>query len=68
MKNKRQDYFKENNIKIDYKNIEILQKFVNPNGRILNRRRTNLSSKNQRELASAIKKARFIGLMPYVSR
>ncbi len=68
MKNKKQDYFKENNIKIDYKNIEILQKFINPNGRILNRRRTNLSAKNQRELAKAIKKARFMGLMPYVAR
>ncbi len=68
MKNKRQDYFKENNIKIDYKSIDILQKFVNTNGRILNRRKTNLSSKNQRLLANAIKRARFIGLMPYVAR
>lgn len=68
MKNKKQDYFKENNIKIDYKSIDILQKFVNPNGRILNRRRTNLSAKNQRLLANAIKRARFMGLMPYVAR
>lgn len=68
MKNKKQDYFKENNIKIDYKSIDVLQKFVNPNGRILNGRRTNLSSKNQRQLANAIKRARFMGLMPYVAR
>ncbi|MEA4910848.1 30S ribosomal protein S18 [bioreactor metagenome] len=68
MKNKKQDYFKENNIKIDYKSIDILQKFVNPNGRILNRKKTNLSSKNQRLLANAIKRARFMGLMPYVAR
>jgi len=68
MKNKKQDYFKENNIKIDYKSIDLLQKFVNPNGRILNRRKTNLSAKNQRALANAIKRARFMGLMPYIAR
>ncbi len=68
MKNKKQDYFKENNIKIDYKAIDLLQKFINPNGRILNRRKTNLSAKNQRALANAIKRARFMGLMPYVAR
>ncbi len=68
MKNKKQDYFKENNIKIDYKNIEVLARFVNLHGRILNRRKTSLSAKSQRELASAIKRARFMGLMPYVAR
>ncbi len=68
MKNKRQDYFKENNIKIDYKSIDLLSKFINPHGRILNRRKTSLSAKNQRSLANAIKRARFMGLMPYVSR
>ncbi len=68
MKNKKQDYFKENNIKIDYKAIDTLQKFINPNGRILNRRKTNLSAKSQRALANAIKRARFMGLMPYVAR
>lgn len=68
MKNKKQDYFKENNINIDYKSIDILQRFVNPNGRILNRKKTSLSSKNQRLLANAIKRARFMGLMPYVAR
>ncbi len=68
MKNKKQDYFKENNIKIDYKSIDILQRFINQNGRILNRRKTNLSAKNQRNIANAIKRARFMGLMPYVAR
>ena len=68
MKNKKQDYFKENNIKIDYKNIEVLARFVNLHGRILNRRKTSLSAKNQRELANAIKRARVMGLMPYVAR
>ena len=67
MKNK-QDYFKENNIKVDYKAIDVLAKFVNPNGRILGRRKTNLSAKNQRSLANAIKRARFMGLMPYIAK
>lgn len=67
MKNKKQDYFKENNIKIDYKAIDILQKFINPNGKILNRKKTNLSAKNQRSIALAIKRARYIGLLPYIS-
>lgn len=68
MKNNKQDYFKENNIKIDWKSIDLLQKFVNPHGRILNKRKTSLSAKNQRALANAIKRARFMGLMPYVAR
>jgi len=65
---KKQDYFNQNNIKfIDYKDTEILVKFLNPHARILNRRKTSLTAKNQRMLANAIKRARFMGLLPYVS-
>ncbi len=61
------DYFEENQIKhIDYKDVAVLSKFINPFGRILSRRRTGLTAKNQRKLASAIKRARFMALMPYV--
>lgn len=61
------DYFEENQIKhIDYKDVAVLSKFINPFGRILSRRRTGLTAKNQRKLAGAIKQARFMGLMPYV--
>ncbi len=61
------DYFEENQIKhIDYKEVQILSKFINPFGRILSRRRTGLNAKNQRKLANAIKRARFMGLLPYV--
>jgi small subunit ribosomal protein S18 len=64
-----QDYFKENQINhIDYKNVETLRKFINPYGRILSRKRTNLTAKNQRKLAEAIKRARFMGLFPYVEK
>lgn len=66
---KKQDYFKQNNIKfIDYKDTEILAKFLNPHARILSRRKTGLTAGNQRMLSEAIKRARFMGLLPYVSR
>ncbi|MDQ3245097.1 MAG: 30S ribosomal protein S18 [bacterium] len=65
----KQDYFSANNIKyIDYKDIEILKKFINPNGKIMNHKRTGVTSKNQRSLAEAIKRARFMGLLPFVAR
>jgi small subunit ribosomal protein S18 len=65
----KQDYFKENKIEhIDYKDIENLKKFLTPHARIQARKRTNLSAKHQRDLANAIKRARFMGLLPYVSR
>lgn len=63
------DYFTQNNIKhIDYKDIEILQLFVSPSGKIMPRRRTRLSAKNQRMIAQAIKRARFMGLLPFVAK
>ena len=65
----KQDFFSANNIKyIDYKDVEILKKFLNPNGKILPHHRTGVTSKNQRELARAIKYARFMGLLPYVAK
>ena len=55
------------NIKyIDYKDIEILKKFLNPNGKIVSHKRSGITSKNQRALANAIKHARFLGLLPFV--
>jgi small subunit ribosomal protein S18 len=65
----KQDYFSANNIKyIDYKDIEILKKFLNPNGKIVGHKRSGVTSKNQRALSSAIKHARFLGLLPFVAR
>lgn len=65
----KQDYFSANNIKyIDYKDIDILRKFINPNGKILNHKRTGVTAKNQRSLANAIKHARFMGLLPFVAK
>ena len=62
-------YFSQNNIKhIDYKDVELLKKFLNPHGRIIARKRTGVTAKNQRKLDEAVKRARFIGLLPYVAR
>jgi len=65
----KQDFFSSNNIKhIDYKDVDILKKFLNPNGKILSRRRTSVTAKNQRTLTLAIKRARFMGLLPFVAK
>ena len=65
----KQDYFSANNIKyIDYKDLEILSKFINQNGKIVNHKRSGVTLKNQRKLATAIKNARFLGLLPFVAK
>lgn len=65
----KQDYFSSNNIKhIDYKDVELLRKFLTPSARIQSRKRTDVTSKNQRKLAIAIKRARFMGLLPFVAK
>lgn len=64
-----QDYFSQNQIHyVDYKDVEVLKKFLNPHGRLFAGRRTGLSAKNQRAVALAVKRARFLGLLPYISR
>jgi len=52
---------------IDYKNIEPLRRMMSPNGKILTRKRTGLNSYEQRMLAGAIKRARYMALLPYTS-
>ncbi len=49
----------------DYKDIETLKRFLNPHGRIRSRKYTGLQAKQQRDLARAVKNARFMGLIPY---
>lgn len=51
---------------IDYKDITRLVAFVNPHARMMNRRRTGFTAKGQRNFAQAIKRARFMALMPYI--
>lgn len=65
----KQCFFTQNNIKfVDYKDVEILKKFLNPHGRIMSRKRTGICSKSERQLAEAVKRARFMGLLPFVSK
>jgi small subunit ribosomal protein S18 len=60
-------YFTKNKITyIDYKDVELLKKFVSPSGRISPRRLTGTSAKPQRELARAVKNARYMALLPYL--
>ncbi len=61
-------YFKENGITdIDYKDVKLLRRFVNDQGKIMPRRITGSSAKMHRKLVRAIKRSRSIALMPYVN-
>ena len=70
--NKNQDqacYFCANNVDlVDYKDVILLRKFINTVGKIIPRRRTKVCSKHQRTVSKAIKRARIIGLLPFVAR
>lgn len=64
--NNRQCYFTENNIQyIDYKNIGLLRKFITKYYKITPRYYTGTSLKHQKQLARAVKRARYMGLLPY---
>ncbi|MBM3593059.1 MAG: 30S ribosomal protein S18 [Alphaproteobacteria bacterium] len=52
--------------KIDYKDVRLLSRFLSERGKIVPARITSVSAKKQRELAIAIKRARFLALLPYV--
>ena len=55
-----------NSPKIDHKDVKLLQRFVSERGKIVPSRITAVSAKKQRELSRAIKRARFLALLPYV--
>jgi small subunit ribosomal protein S18 len=52
--------------KIDYKDVKLLQRYISERGKIVPSRITAVSAKKQRELAKAVKRARFLGLLPYL--
>jgi len=56
----------DNAPKIDYKDVKLLQRFISERGKIVPARITAVSNKEQRILANAIKRARFMALLPYV--
>ena len=68
IKKKKYCRFKKNGIKyVDYKDPEFLKKFLNEQGRILPRRITGTSLKYQRKVGQAVKRARLIALLPFVT-
>ncbi|MCX7862012.1 MAG: 30S ribosomal protein S18 [Bacteroidales bacterium] len=68
IKKKKYCRFKKNGIKyIDYKDPNFLKKFLNEQGKILPRRITGTSLKYQRQLATAVKRARHLALLPFVT-
>ncbi|HEY9893611.1 MAG TPA: 30S ribosomal protein S18 [Candidatus Sericytochromatia bacterium] len=53
---------------IDYKDVDLLRKFITERGKILPRRITGLTAKQQRDLTTAIKRARLVALLPFVNQ
>jgi len=65
----KQCFFSQNNIKyVDYKDVELLKKFLNPHARMQGKKKTYVKARSQRQLAEAIKRARFMALLPFVAR
>jgi|TARA_B110000483_G_scaffold242024_1_gene326558 small subunit ribosomal protein S18 len=68
IKRKKTCFFKENKIEhIDYKDEKLLRRFITERGKIVPRRISGTTAKNQRKLATAIKRARHMGLLPFVA-
>ncbi len=57
----------DKNIRMDYKNVDLLKRYVTEDGKIRPRRQTGTCARHQRALAGVIKRARYIALLPYVS-
>jgi small subunit ribosomal protein S18 len=53
---------------IDYKDVELLRRFITERGKILPRRVTGLTAKQQRDLTQAIKRARLLALLPFINK
>jgi small subunit ribosomal protein S18 len=64
-KTTKKDFFETNKVKPNFKDVLILRRFLSDKFKILPTSKTGLSAKNQRLLANEIKKARFMGLLPY---
>lgn len=66
---KKSDYLKENKIDyVDYKDVDTLKKFLTTHARIQSKKRSGISSKSQRAISLAIKRARYMGFLPYITR
>lgn len=67
LKEKECKFTKAGVVYIDYKDVDTLERFINDQGKILPRRVTGTSAKYQRQLSLAIKRARHLGLLPFVA-
>jgi len=68
-KNDRQCYFCQNNINdVDYKDGQFLRRWISSYCKIVPRRRSGVCAKHQRKLAQAIKRARYMAILPYLPR
>jgi small subunit ribosomal protein S18 len=57
--------FCKGTIKIDYKDVSVLSRYISNQGKIVSRRRSRSCAKHQRSLAQAIKRARYLAMLPY---
>lgn len=67
-KQRKQCFFTKKNITPDYKDVSLLQRYITPWSKIKKSKDTGTCAKCQRELSTAIKRARYLGLMPYTAR
>ena len=67
-KNEKVCYFSTTSTPIDYKDAVTLKMFISPQGKIVSRHKTGTTTRNQRKLAQAIKRARFLAIVPYVTK
>ena len=51
----------------DYKDVAYLKQFTNPHAKILSKKRTSIPAAKQRDIAQAVKRARFMALLPYIA-
>ncbi len=60
-------WFEQNKVEPDYKDVAVIRRFITERGKIVPRRLSGVTAKNQRKLATAIKRARHLALLPFVS-
>jgi len=66
--------YKKNNLQemtnaiVDYKDIDLLRKFINDQGKIMSRRSTGLNTKQQKKVTKSIKRARILSLLPFLKK
>ena len=65
---KKHEALNKNREILDYKDIDNLKKYINEQGKILSRRSTGLHAKEQKRISKSIKRARILGLLPFLNK